>query len=283
MSEPNEPDASAGHGRRARKARREPAGIVPRTEPDPVDVVLGDMAATPAGRRDTDDHGGDSVAARRHDVGDTTTSSGDMTSATPASRRQRDTRGDSDTATRRQETATAADVATSGSDASLSGDTTSRGDTREEDDMTATATSPPPPGSGAPAAGPVEEEAVRSTSFSIPPSLTARLRAAQWHTQTKPDGHHNVSELVRRMILVEVRRLEDRYNEGQPFPEVGRLRTGPSPEGAVRGAEIRARNRATAAAREQAAPPRQRSRKKGAERRQEQKNPASEGREAEGS
>lgn len=90
---------------------------------------------------------------------------------------------------------------------------------------------------------PLGGESMKSASFSLPPSLIERVRAAQWHTQLKPDGHHNVSELVRRVLLEEVERLESTYNRGRPFPRVEKLRSGPSPRGAARGAQIRASNR----------------------------------------
>ncbi|MDJ0345907.1 hypothetical protein QMK19_35325 [Streptomyces sp. H10-C2] len=93
---------------------------------------------------------------------------------------------------------------------------------------------------------PAEQEPVKSHSFSLPDSLMARLRAAVWHTQTKEDGYENASQLVREVLADEIERLEAKYNRGRPFPSVGRLRTGPSPEGAVRGAQIRAANRRAA-------------------------------------
>ncbi|MGW5119195.1 hypothetical protein ACWEQ8_27685 [Streptomyces noursei] len=72
----------------------------------------------------------------------------------------------------------------------------------------------------------------------------ARARSAQWHTNTRPDGYQTVSAMVRDLLAAEVARLEATYNEGQPFPRVeGRLPSGPGPEGAARGAQLRARNR----------------------------------------
>ncbi|MFE0107082.1 hypothetical protein [Streptomyces sp. NPDC059009] len=88
---------------------------------------------------------------------------------------------------------------------------------------------------------------MKSASFSLPPSLLGRMRAAQHHTQLKPDGFHNLSELVRESIEETVEYLEKTYNRGRPFPAVEKLRTGPSPTGAARGAQVRARNRRKAA------------------------------------
>ncbi|GAA0617346.1 ParB family protein [Streptomyces crystallinus] len=166
------------------RPRREPAGIRPRIEPDPVDAVLGTAPATPP------------------------------TASNPASGVTPDSHG----------------IAAPAAHPLPGGTAPGAGDMA-------------PVQSSGPVAPPAE--AVRSTSFSIPPSLVARVRSAQWHTQTQPDGHHNVSELVRRVLEAEAERLEQRYNHGLPFPLVqGRLRTGPSPEGAVRGARIRAQKRA---------------------------------------
>ena len=86
-------------------------------------------------------------------------------------------------------------------------------------------------------------EAMKSTSFSLPPSLVGRMRAAQWHTQLHKDGHRNLSEFVRAVIEKEVLRLERKHNGGEPFPAVEKLPTGPSPEGARRGADLRALQR----------------------------------------
>ncbi|WP_425585546.1 hypothetical protein [Streptomyces lunalinharesii] len=50
--------------------------------------------------------------------------------------------------------------------------------------------------------------------------------------------------MVRDLLAAEVERLEATYNAGRPFPLVeGRLPSGPGPEGAARGAQLRARNR----------------------------------------
>ncbi|WP_433860290.1 ParB family protein [Streptomyces kronopolitis] len=89
-----------------------------------------------------------------------------------------------------------------------------------------------------------QAERAKNYSFTLPPSLMARTRSAQWHTNSQPDGHQTVSAMVRTLIRAEVERLEKEYNRGRPWPPVeGRLPSGPGPEGAVRGAQIRARNR----------------------------------------
>ncbi|BBG20759.1 hypothetical protein RVR_P2101 (plasmid) [Actinacidiphila reveromycinica] len=95
---------------------------------------------------------------------------------------------------------------------------------------------------------PAALESVRTRSFSMPDSLYARLRAAVWHTMQRSDGYYNLSQLVCEAVDAEVSYLETRYNRGRPFPVVGRLPSGPSPQGAVRGAQIRAERRAQARA-----------------------------------
>ncbi|MDF2260944.1 ParB family protein [Streptantibioticus ferralitis] len=85
---------------------------------------------------------------------------------------------------------------------------------------------------------------MKPQTYSMTEPLIERLKSAVWHTIQKPDGYHNVSQLVRAAVDQEVTRLEAKYNHGRPFPKVTtRLPTGPSPEGAMRGAQIRARNR----------------------------------------
>ncbi|MEU6460173.1 hypothetical protein [Streptomyces sp. NPDC047065] len=93
---------------------------------------------------------------------------------------------------------------------------------------------------------PGEPEQMKTSSYTLPPSLIARMRAAQWHTLQRPDGHRNLSEMVRILVDREVDRLERKYNDGKPFPAVTRLPTGPSPDGAARGAELRALKRSHA-------------------------------------
>jgi hypothetical protein len=82
----------------------------------------------------------------------------------------------------------------------------------------------------------------------MPESLYQRLRAAVWHTMQTPDGYYNLSQLVTEAVGAEVAYLETTYNRGRPFPAVGKMPSGPSPLGAVRGARIRAARRAQAQA-----------------------------------
>ncbi|MFD8386145.1 hypothetical protein ACFV2X_47895 [Streptomyces sp. NPDC059679] len=237
-------DSEQSAGRAGKRVRQTPAQIVERVEPDPVDVVLGDTtptATTPAvADRDSDSGGSDTVP--RQATGDTTTgdSNGD--------RRQRHAPRHDDMATG---DSGAHDATSATSDKTTTPD--KKGETGDGDMTPPGATAAPrrPRKTGrkahepAAAEEPEQEtkESVRGHTFSLPPSLVARLRAAQWHTQLKPDGYHNVSELVRAVLTNEVERLEATHNRGKPFPAVGRLRTGPSPAGAMRGAELRRERR----------------------------------------
>ena len=57
-------------------------------------------------------------------------------------------------------------------------------------------------------------------SFYLPRELVDRARAAVWATMAESGEAYNVSELAGRGLEAEVRRLEDKYNDGQPFPPV---------------------------------------------------------------
>jgi hypothetical protein len=235
-------DATARHG----KVRKTPAVIQQRHEPDPADVIVAGVATTtPA-----DDGDMSSDASSRQTTPDTTTSTGDSDTRQRHPERHDDMTRDSDMTTQRQ--TTPADVATddtgdSDSDSDTGATTTGEGISDMTPAATATATQPPA-GRHRPPARPEgedepEPESMKSASFSLPPSLIQRLRAAQHHTQLKPDGYANLSELVRSSIEQTVGYLEATYNRGRPFPRVEKLRTGPSATGAVRGAQVRARNR----------------------------------------
>jgi len=61
---------------------------------------------------------------------------------------------------------------------------------------------------------------------------------------TEPGEAYNVSELAGRALEAEVRRLEERYHDGKPFPPVKSVPSGPSPAGVERiRAGVRARQR----------------------------------------
>lgn len=56
-------------------------------------------------------------------------------------------------------------------------------------------------------------------SFYQEPQDTARLRGAVLHTMI-PEGHRSLSQFVIRAVMKEVQRVEEKYNDGEPFPAV---------------------------------------------------------------
>ena len=68
-------------------------------------------------------------------------------------------------------------------------------------------------------------------SFYLPRDLVDRARAAVHATASQPGESYNLSELAGRVLAAEVRRLEERYNAGRPFPSVP---PGPGPAGIER-------------------------------------------------
>lgn len=56
-------------------------------------------------------------------------------------------------------------------------------------------------------------------SFYQEPEDTARLRGAVLHTMIA-EGHRSLSQFIIRAVMKEVQRVEDKYNEGKPFPAV---------------------------------------------------------------
>lgn len=56
-------------------------------------------------------------------------------------------------------------------------------------------------------------------SFYQEPEDTARLRGAVLHTMVA-EGHRSLSQFIIRAVMKEVQRVEDKYNEGKPFPAV---------------------------------------------------------------
>ena len=71
-------------------------------------------------------------------------------------------------------------------------------------------------------------------SFYLSRDLVDRARAAVHATSGRPGESHNLSELAGRVLLAEVRRLEERYNAGRPFPPVASVPPGPGPAGIER-------------------------------------------------
>lgn len=56
-------------------------------------------------------------------------------------------------------------------------------------------------------------------SFYQDPEDTARVRGAILHTMAL-EGPLTLSQFIDNAVMVEVRRLEDKYNQGKPFPPV---------------------------------------------------------------
>jgi hypothetical protein len=71
-------------------------------------------------------------------------------------------------------------------------------------------------------------------SFYLSRDLVNRARAAVNATSGEPGEAYNLSELAGRVLWAEVRRLEDRYNAGRPFPPVDSVPPGPGPAGVER-------------------------------------------------
>jgi hypothetical protein len=71
-------------------------------------------------------------------------------------------------------------------------------------------------------------------SFYLSRDLVDRARAAVTATMGEEGEAYNVSQLAGRGLEAEVRRLEERYNDGRPFPPVESVPSGPSPAGVER-------------------------------------------------
>jgi Centromere-binding protein ParB C-terminal len=71
-------------------------------------------------------------------------------------------------------------------------------------------------------------------SFYLSRDLVDRARAAVQATSRHPGEAYNLSELAGRVLLAEVRRLEECYNAGEPFPAVDSVPPGPGPAGVER-------------------------------------------------
>lgn len=87
----------------------------------------------------------------------------------------------------------------------------------------ATSTTPPAPvePATAPASEPVGERRKyrHKVSFYQDEEDTARVRAAILHTNHL-EGPRSLSQFIHHAVMAEVRRLEERYNDGEPWPGV---------------------------------------------------------------
>ncbi|GAB3186101.1 hypothetical protein GCM10027060_26360 [Nesterenkonia halophila] len=101
------------------------------------------------------------------------------------------------------------------------------GEPPEEQPATQTAEEPP---AQPPAAGEAPQETTGSKQTGKPkyppkmsiyqdPADTDRIRGAIIHTMGQ-EGYRTLSQFVNSAVMEEVRRLEEKYNNGQPFPPV---------------------------------------------------------------
>lgn len=91
-------------------------------------------------------------------------------------------------------------------------------------EMTSPATSATPPAPVDPAPAPAETAGERrkyrhKVSFYQDEEDTARVRAAILHTNHL-EGPRSLSQFIHDAVMAEVRRLEERYNDGEPWPGV---------------------------------------------------------------
>ncbi|MEE6289280.1 hypothetical protein V2J52_16625 [Georgenia sp. MJ173] len=83
-----------------------------------------------------------------------------------------------------------------------------------------TGPAPTPATPEAPAVGEVRRKFRHKVSFYQDEDDTARVRAAILHTNHL-EGPRSLSEFITRAVMAEVNRLEEKYNDGQPWPGVG--------------------------------------------------------------
>lgn len=76
----------------------------------------------------------------------------------------------------------------------------------------------------------------RRMAFNLPEELCERLRNAVWHLADRIGV--NLSSLAEGVLAAEVTRLEETYNDGNPFPKRrGRLKGGAAPSARIRRGE----------------------------------------------
>lgn len=73
-------------------------------------------------------------------------------------------------------------------------------------------------------------------AYYLPVDLHERLKAAWWATRDKepPDGAGSMNLIVERLLEEECARLEQKYNEGKPFPPAPKKARGVSGAGTQR-------------------------------------------------
>lgn len=80
----------------------------------------------------------------------------------------------------------------------------------------------------------------RSHAYYLPTAVHERLKAAWWATKDEPapDGEPSLSTKVARLFEEEAERLEQKFNNGQPFPAAPRRARGVNPEASRRQGEF---------------------------------------------
>ena len=84
------------------------------------------------------------------------------------------------------------------------------------------------PGRGKAANQPGKKYPSKVSFYQDPPD-TDRIRGAILHTMVS-EGNRNLSKFMNKVSMAEVKRLEDKYNGGKPFPSV---KAGYLPQGAA--------------------------------------------------
>jgi len=80
----------------------------------------------------------------------------------------------------------------------------------------------------------------RSHAYYLHTGLHERIKAAWWATREEeaPDGAPSLSTKVAQLLLDEAERLEQKYNQGDPFPPAPKNARGVDPEASKRQGEF---------------------------------------------
>ncbi|MEW5012214.1 ParB family protein [Clavibacter michiganensis] len=89
----------------------------------------------------------------------------------------------------------------------------------EHEAPAATAPASAPPEATSTPAAPAAKTAKNKVSFYTHPDDADRARGAYLHTQIQT-GHRSLSEFIDSAVMDKVKHLEERYNDGKPFPSV---------------------------------------------------------------
>lgn len=78
----------------------------------------------------------------------------------------------------------------------------------------------------------------RNHSYFLSDTVHARAKAAWWSTRDRDAGFPSMSSMVAALLTAEASRLEEKYNDGAPFPDAPAGARGVDPEAARRQAEM---------------------------------------------